>query len=249
MGASNAEAFAAIKNAALHDPFWAVRLHALTMLHNFPDPAHNMDDALLDLAQHDPRPDVRAQAVEYLGHVAKEKADPVLSTIIDKDSSYNVVGKALAALHQHDPDKAYQLALNYLKTSSPRDRMRQSAISVIEQNKNHQSLDELVMLINQHDVPKWTRWGIIGSIANMADIDSALVYRTLWNLSNNGDKPIRGTALNKLADIGDLATLRQIEAQAATRPDMKVTYDALLKRMRVRLGVPEPPESHEPEKK
>jgi hypothetical protein len=89
-------------------------------------------------------------------------------------------------------------------------------------------------------MPRWTRYGIIEQIAKQVSVDSARVYETLWILSNNGDHSIRGTALNRLADIGNLNTLRELETSAATRPDMKVTYDALLERMRKRLGVSAP---------
>ncbi len=238
------EMFAALKYSVQHDPFWAVRLHALNTLAKFADPTHKIEDVLANIALHDEKNDVRAQAVEYLARYSTSAvAMPTLITVLEKDSSYHVVGNALKALFKFDPERAFQFAHAYLKTGSPRDRMRQSAIEILEMTKNRQSLNELIQMVGTHDVPKHTRYNLIESIAKFAEVDSALVYKTLWILADNGDLPIRGVALNRLADMGGEPTLRQLEAQAATRPEMKVTYDALLKRMRLRLGVPEPPES------
>jgi aminopeptidase N len=232
------EAFNALKTAALNDPFWAVRLHALHSLMNQSDSTHDITDVLMSLAQHDPRSDVRAEAIGSLTSRSKKSIEePILIHAIETDSSYNVVGSAMDALFAFDPDLANKDAYKFLATSSPRDRMRQAAIGVIEMTKDKKSLDEMVVLIGQHNVPKWTRYNLIKMIASLVSVDSAKVYRVLWNLTNNGDYAIRGTAANSLADIGDVNTLHQLEAQAASRPDMKVTYDSLLARMRKRLGV------------
>ena len=122
--------------------------------------------------------------------------------------------------------------------------MRRDAITVIEQTNTHDALEKLIQLIGEHNIPKQTRWGIIGSIGSKVALDSTRVHQVLWALTENGDYAIRGTAANKLADLGDLPTLRQLETQAAARPDMKVTYDALLARMRKRLGLEEESPKH-----
>jgi hypothetical protein len=114
--------------------------------------------------------------------------------------------------------------------------MRQSAINILEMTKNKESLNKLVSLLNERDVPKWTRQGIIGSIASMTSVDSALVYRTLWSMTRNGNTEIAGSALNKLADIGNAMTMHELEAAERARPEMKSTYDAALEKMRKRLG-------------
>ena len=223
--------------AALSDPFWGVRLHALSALSRMADSAHSIANVLGTIVRDDPKSDVRAQAAEMLAYRTKKAyAEPILIAVIEKDSSYSVIGNALMSLNHFDPERANHYAYTYLATSSPRDRMRQSAIGIIEMTKDQKSLDELIVLINQHDMPSRTRYRLIQSIGSMASIDSAKVYQVLWNLTNNGDYAIRGTAANELADIGNVETLHQLEAQAASRPDMKVTYDALLAKMRKRLG-------------
>ena len=241
---------AALKNAALHDQFWAVRLHALTALRKFENGNVSIEDVVVELAQHDPRQEVRAQAIDYFpNHVSTPKALPVLTNAVTNDSSYHVNGSALNALFHYAPDQAFALAHTYLKTGSPRDRIRSSAVGILEQTKNPQALNELIGLIGQHDIPKHTRYDIIEAIAKEVEVDSGLVYRTLWTLADNGDLSIRGVALNRLADLGDEATLRKLEAQAVSRPDMKVTYDSLLKRMCKRLNIAEPSDSNPPDKK
>jgi aminopeptidase N len=234
-------AFEALKFAAVHDTFWAVRLHALTTLGNWADANHSILEILLDRSRNDSRADIRAEAVQLFVQLGYPKAqvEPALTVIVATDSSYNVVGNALNALHAYDPDVAYQNALGYLKINSPRDHIRRDAIAVLEHTKTHASLDQLIALVDTHNMPKMTRTSIIESISKFVSVDSSLVYRSLWNLTSTGmgDNPVRGSAINRLADLGNVATLRQLEAQEATRPEMKGTYDAALKRMRTRLGV------------
>ena len=235
------EVFEALKYAAVHDAFWAVRLHALNTLGNWADASHSILELLLDRSRNDSRSDIRALAIQLFvqNGYPKEQVEPALTSIIATDSSYSVVGTAMNALHAYDPELAYQDALTYLKTNSPRDRIRRDAISVLEHTKTHAALDELVTLVDTRNMPKTARGNIIESISKCASVDSALVYRSLWNLTNNGDYGVRGAAITRVSEIGNVATLRQLEAQEATRPDMKSTYDTILKKMRTRLGVTE----------
>jgi aminopeptidase N len=235
-------AFEALSNAALHDTFWAVRQHALETLGEWGNAAHPIFDVLATLSRNDPKPQVRAEAVTLLAdwqkyHLTKESAEPVLLEAIHSDSSYNVVGTALNSLSYYDPDTTYVLSLPFLKINSPRDQMRRAVVHILEQTNNRTSLDQLIALINEHNIPFWTRQEIIKAIGIQVPVDSGLVYRSLWNLTNNGNNVISGAAANTLANIGNAETLHELEAQAAQRPKMKGTYEALLARMRKRLGV------------
>jgi aminopeptidase N len=232
-------AFHALQSVVSRDPFWAVRLHALTTLAAWADSSRNIMAILIDRATHDPRPDIRALAVQLLmqSRYPKESVEPALNIVIDRDSSYSVVGSALNALQRYDPDRAYRDAQPYLKINSPRDRIRRDAIDVVEHAKTPASLQKLIELVDTHNMPKMTRTAIIESISKCVEVDSVLVYRSLWNLTNNGDNGVRGTAVNRLAAIGDAATMHQLETQEATRPDMKGTYDAALSKMKKRLGM------------
>ncbi len=234
-------AFEALKTAAMRDPFWAVRLHALTTLGNWASPTYSILDLLLDRSKNDPRADVRSEAIKRLAQVSypKEQVVPDLSSIIATDSSYNVVGNALQVLHLYDQELAYRDALPFLTTKSPRDHIRHEAIGVLEHTKTHASLEKLITLIDTHNIPndshQTTRNDIVDAISKCASVDSGLVYRALWNLTMNGDNGVRTTAINRLADIGDSTTLRELEDQASQRPEMKSTYDAALNKMRRRL--------------
>ncbi len=234
-------AFEALKAAALHDPFWAVRDHALETLGRWGDASHSISD-VLSSAAHDSKNNVRALAMDLLARgnqfgFTKEFAEPILISTIQTDSSYNVVGSALNSLRAYDPDKAYQLALGFVTINSPRDAMRRYVVNILENTNTVASLHELIALIDEHNLPFWTRQQIIGAIGKQVSVDSALSYRALWNLTNNGDNVIRASAANTLANIGTVETLHKLEAQAAERPAMKGTYDALLTRMKKRLGV------------
>lgn len=230
-------AFAALKTAVVQDTFWAVRQHALASLLRYADSTHDVSDLLIRIAEGDKRADIRATAAEAMAaHVPGATAEHVLSKIIDRDSSYHVVGSALSSLWLLDRTKAYMYAHNYLQTSSPRDRMRQSAIGILEMTKTKESLTELIALINERDVPKWTRQNIINAIGGMVSVDSGLVYRTLWSITKNGNTEIAGSAVNRLADIGNSMTMNELESAQASRPEMKGTYEAALTRMRKRLS-------------
>ncbi len=234
-------AFRVLKARAFSDPFWAVRLHVLNTLASFADANNSITDLLIRLVENDPRPDVRALAVQLLGrrtqlHLDQTTVEPVLLSAIDKDSSYNVVGSALKSLNVYDPDKAYSRALGFWNISSPRDRMRQSVVDIVAATKTHPALDQLIAYINTHNIPKYTRTNIVDAISEFTSVDSTLVYRTLWNLATmNGDETIRHTALNRLADIGDANTLKQIEAEARNRPAEKAYFDQLIEKMKRRL--------------
>ena len=229
--------FEALTQAVRNDTFWAVRQHALLSLIKYGDSTHDISNTLLGVATGDKRPDNRAIAVEAFDtHIKSEEAHRLLQKIIERDSSYRVLGSALSALWMLDRTSAYMYANQFLATSSPRDRMRQSAINIIEMTKNKEALNKLVSLLNERDIPKWTRQGIMGSIASMISVDSALVYHTLWNMTKNGNTEIAGTAVNKLADMGNVMTMHELEAAERARTEMKPTYDAALERMRKRLG-------------
>ncbi len=220
-----------------------MRLHALATLGSWANANNSILELILDRSRNDPRADVRSLAIQLLGQSAypKPMVEPTLNGIIANDSSYNVVGNALQVLHLYDPDLAYQDALGYLKTNSPRDHIRHEAVIVLEHTKTPASLQQLIALVDTRNIPndshQSTRNDIVDAISKFVSVDSGLVYRTLWNLTMNGDNGVHGSAINRLADIGNAATMHQLEAQEATRPEMKSTYEAALTKMRKRLGM------------
>jgi aminopeptidase N len=228
----------ALATTATRDSFWATRLHALQSLATWPDGTHRIDPLLVQIIHQDPRPDLRSAAVQLAGQrLDKTEAMPLLQEVIVRDSSYSVVGAALRALAKVDSVAAFPMAMQFLATSSPRDRIRQAAIDVIDASNTPPALDQLVRLIGERNIPKWTRWNIINSIGSKASVDSARVYAVLWALTMNGEQSIRNTAYNKLADIGGESTYRRILAESARYPDQKETFDGWLDRMRKRLSI------------
>lgn len=226
-----------LSTSATSDPFWATRLHALQSLGAWPQFKDRLEPVLMQILHQDTRPDVRVAAVSLVSHIPPDRAMPLLNEIVARDSAYSVVGAALRALGKIDSTMAFPVALRFLQSSSPRDRMRQAAIDVIESVNSPQALDELIRLINEKNIPKWTRWNIINAIGSLARVDSARVYAVLWNLTKNGDQSIRNTAYNKLADIGGLETYNRIMAEASKYPEQKETFDGWLDRMRRRLNI------------
>jgi aminopeptidase N len=223
---------------ATTDSFWSTRLHALHSLAQWSDSSDRIGPTLMQILHNEKRSDIRAAAVAIIAdHMDRPAASAILNEMIVRDSSYSVVGAALRALAKSDSLAAFPVALQFLATSSPRDRMRQAAIDVIESNNSVAALNELIRLVGEHNIPKWTRWNIINAIGSKVNVDSARVYNVLWAITKNGEQSIRNTAYNKLADIGGQDTYERIRREAALYPDQKETFDGWLERMRKRLGI------------
>lgn len=231
------QVIAALKQSINTDKFWATRIYALTSLARTSDSLKGMESMMTELALHDPKVDVRAAAIDLLPRMSDHAmASELAKQALNLDSSYRNRASAMRVIYRTDPALGFSIAKKLVKEKSPRDHVRQVAVDVITETKTEEALDLLIELIGERNIPKWTRWATIGGISQMVSVDSTKVYRVLWALTDNGDNAISGTALNKLADIGDASVLAKLREKSLARPDMKVTYDALLKRMEKRLG-------------
>ncbi len=100
--------------SALGDKFWSLRQSAIKKLDAIlADNRDAIRKKLIDLAQNDPKADVRADALSFL---SKNYKDDDLTQLFEKatsDRSYNVMGDALMALAKTDPKKAMSIAKPY----------------------------------------------------------------------------------------------------------------------------------------
>ena len=103
----------ALLKTALHDPFYGLREYSLNALDFEKKTVRDAVEPLLaDIAQHDPKPTVRAKAIDMLG----EYDNPAYISIFRKgvtDSSYSVAGNSLVALSRLDSAEAYNLAQKF----------------------------------------------------------------------------------------------------------------------------------------
>lgn len=229
---------AALASAIRSEKFWATRMYELTSLGFLADSALPMHkDLVVDLALHDPRPDVRLAALEMTPRLKDH--DVILNVArqaLANDSSYRVHLSALRIIARFDPEAGYTEAVKALNYSSPRDRVKQGALDVLAQTRLDRSLTQIINFMSAKDVMKSTRYSTIDAIAAMRDVDSARVYNTLWAITENGDPSIASTAMNKLADFGDASVLARFEQLEAQHPDKKELYEPYITRMRNRLN-------------
>lgn len=90
---------------ALQDKFYGIRLFALQQV-DAEDPA--VRNIAAQLAANDPEPAVRAAAMQILGKSGDKQYVSILQKGLDPSQPYSVVGSALSALTEIDPDAAIE---------------------------------------------------------------------------------------------------------------------------------------------
>lgn len=105
---SNNPEVAAIFDAALRDDFWVVRGFAITQLGD--NPSEAVRQRLTVMAERDPHSQVRSTAFEILTELQDDRAVQAAQSAIQKDSSYTVMGAALAYLGEFDKPAALEAA-------------------------------------------------------------------------------------------------------------------------------------------
>lgn len=88
---------------ALQDKFWAIRQKALNRADES-DPA--VLAAIVKIAESDPEPGVRADAIAKLGETGDKQYVSVVQKGLEGEQAYSVVGAALSALTKLDPEAA-----------------------------------------------------------------------------------------------------------------------------------------------
>jgi aminopeptidase N len=239
LGSRSYAGLPSVINALAHtvssDSFWASRMYALTALAVVSDSLKTYEQLVQTTASHDPNPDVRQNAVGLSLRMANHASAETIATAALLDSSYRIHGNAIRVLYRLDPAAGTTAAIQALGQKSPRDNLRYASVEVLSESKTESGLDRLIAMIGERNVPKNSRWNIIDAIGDNAQVDSAKVFTVLWNLTHNGDRDIRVTALNNLANHGGEATRLALQSARSEHSDMKEFFDELDKRMQTRL--------------
>jgi len=225
----------ALATTAVRDSFWAPRMYALTSLAIVSDSLRSYEQLVANAAAHDPNPEVRLAAVNLATRLADRTTARKIAIQALQDSSYRINSTGIRILYRLDPAAGTAAAIAALSQKSPRDNVRSAAIDILSESKSESGLDRLIAMIGERNIPKNTRWHIIDAIGDNWYVDSAKVSNVLWNLTHNGDRDIRVTALNNLANHGDEITRRSLQAARPEHPDMKEFFDELDKRMKDRF--------------
>jgi len=86
------------------------------------------EDILLDVAQHDPDPEVRQQAVFWLSQVPTDRAVAMLDSILRTTGDAELREKALFALSQQHSPRAGQILRTYAENANAPSEAREKAI-------------------------------------------------------------------------------------------------------------------------
>lgn len=87
---------------ALKDPFWSIREQAIDAINIDPND-QLLINKLIELAQKDPRSQVRRAAMERIGGLEDAQYLEVAKNAVDKEQSYIVISAALQAIYRTSP--------------------------------------------------------------------------------------------------------------------------------------------------
>jgi aminopeptidase N len=102
----------AIFEQALSDPFWVLRSTAVDEIKIDPAKDIAIIQKIENLAQNDPRPDVRAASVERLGSFRDKKYLATFQNIFKNEKSYRVLNSTLLSIEKIDSKAARDIAGN-----------------------------------------------------------------------------------------------------------------------------------------
>ena len=144
----DSDAVAALGDAALHDPFWGIRVESLRALGRIGGAAA---ETQILAASNDEKPWVRDVAVGQLGHFKDDGSLPSeLTEIAAKDKAYRVRAAALSAMGQIRAPNAYDTLVAAVRSDSPDDVIRDAG------------LEALGTLADDRAVPLLLEWSALG---------------------------------------------------------------------------------------
>jgi aminopeptidase N len=124
---NNADALAALGEAAQHDAFWGVRVEALHSLGKLG--SADAEKFVLLAATSDPQPWVRQRAVHELSSFKQDASlGAKLTDISARDAAYHVRAAALETLAEIKAPNAYDTLLAAINSDSPQDILRDAAL-------------------------------------------------------------------------------------------------------------------------
>jgi aminopeptidase N len=129
---NNSDAVAALTDAALHDPFWGVRVEALRALGRIGGPEAEKTILTAASAASGDQPWVRDVAVSELGQFKSDSSlASKLTDIAANDGAYRVRAAALRTLAAIKAPNAYGTLAAALQSDSPDDILRRAALTAL----------------------------------------------------------------------------------------------------------------------
>jgi aminopeptidase N len=203
----NSSAVPALGDAALHDPFWGIRVEALRSLGRIGGPdAEKSVLAALD----NEKPWVRDVAVEELGEFNNDPTlAPKLTSIAESDNAFRVRAAALQSLATIKAPNAFEKLIAAIKSDSPDDTLRIAG------------LRGLGVLGDDKAVPKLLEWSAPGkprpdrkaAIAAVAGLDkkNKAITKTLISCLDDSSSGMKFAAVIALVRRGDPDAIDPLE--------------------------------------
>lgn len=147
---------------------------------------------------------LKLQALESLLEIEPEKSVPVLDRLLSGSSSLQVKERALFVLSQYDSARAREVLLRVARTGAPAD-LRREAVKTLGISGEPDDIAALRTIVREPNAPTEVREAVIEAflIADRAE-ELAMIARS------DRDPQLRGKAIEALAAIGALSSLRPL---------------------------------------
>jgi aminopeptidase N len=219
----DADAAAALAQAARQDRFWAIRGRAAGALGDFGS-STVAKAAVLD-ATRDSDSRVRGTAANALAHFTGADVTTRLGELVNGDSSRFVRGSAINAYARVDPQGAMPFIRSMLGRESWVDVEREAAIFALGQV----DAPETFGMLSQYLSSRWTRpvrTAAITTLVQRAKGREAEAARAIEPLLNEeSDLYVRQAAANALGELKQASSIPALEARRRVEAESRVAND------------------------
>lgn len=224
--AADPAATSALVRALASESFWGVRREIATALGSTGD-----DEAVNQLEQAlagDADSRVRAAAAKALGRTHVARVASSLARAFRSDPSAWVRVACLEAYDEVAPDQSTQLAIEGLDTPSHRERVRTTAIGILEKREHTAAIAKLLDLARAGS-PRPARDAALRSLAKLGK-GKPEVLTALRSQLNDPHRPTRQRVFAALGAFGGSDAKSALEERRSleTREDMRGAIDAAL---------------------
>ncbi|MFZ0785702.1 MAG: M1 family aminopeptidase [Candidatus Acidiferrales bacterium] len=165
-------AVTALGDAALHDPFWGIRVEALHALGR--TGGEDAESHVLAVLNDEKEPWVRDVAARVLGDFKDDRSLPArLAQVVSNDPAYTVRAAAIESLAALRAPNAYDILAASVKTESPDDILRRAGLSAFGLLGDNRSVP-ILLDWSAPGKPLRVRQAAIGAMAGLDKKDKAI---------------------------------------------------------------------------
>jgi len=201
-------AIAALGDAALHDPFWGIRVEALHALGRTRSDA--AESFVLASLNNEKTPWVRDVAARVLGDFRDDRSLPGrLAQVVSDDPAYTVRAAAIESLAAIRAPNAYDILAASVKTESPDDILRRAGLSAFGLLGDNRSVP-ILLDWSSPGKPLRVRQAAIGAMAGLDKKDKAITSALVSYLQDSRFD-VRLEAILALGARGDQDAVAPLE--------------------------------------